>query len=57
MLRAALAQGKQLGRAVLSPVPMGQILSYSHVQELGDRDLEIILLNIYEGGTCRGRER
>lgn len=45
MLRAVLAQGTRLGRAVLSPVPMGQILSYSHMQELGDRDLEIILLN------------
>lgn len=52
MLREAL--GTRLGSPVLSPVPMGQMLSYSHMQEL--RELEIILLNIYEGGTCQGSE-
>lgn len=29
----------------LLPVPMGQILSYPHIQELSDTDLEIILFN------------
>lgn len=37
--------GNMAGQGCLSPVPMSQILSYSHMQELGDRDLEIILLN------------
>lgn len=55
MLRAALAQGTRLGSAVLSPVPMGQIPSYSHMQEL--RDLELILLNIYEEEHVRARQR